>query len=99
MEENKKRRDQETMFSIILEWESSNLTKKSFCQERQIPISVFLYWCRKYRESQSPGVFVPIEVEGSFEHGSVIEIKYPNGVALRLPTQTPPSVVRAYLNL
>ncbi len=86
------------MFSIIREWELSNLTKKSFCGERQIPISVFLYWCRKYRKSQSPGGFVPMKVQSSTEHGSVIEIKYPNGVALRLPTQTSPSVVGAYLH-
>jgi hypothetical protein len=93
------RRSRETMFQLIEEWESSNLTKKAFSRERQIPISVFHYWCRRFRELDNPGGFVPIEVQGMNDHGSMIEIKYPNGVSLRLPSQTPFPIVRQYLSL
>ena len=99
MEGNKKRRDQETMFAMIREWESSNQTKKGFSKSRDIPISVFLYWCRKYRESHSPSGFVPIEVNGFSDPGTVIEIRYPSGITLRLPVGTPLPVVRAYLQI
>ncbi len=87
------------MFTLIRQWESGDLTKKAFSRQHQIPVSVFHYWCRKYRENHSPSGFVPIEVECFSDAGSAIEIRYPNGITLRLPVGTPSSVVRAYLQI
>ena len=99
MQSENKLRTQAEMFTLIRQWESSDLTKKAFSHQHQIPVSVFHYWYRKYRESHSPGGFVPIEVNGFSDPGTAIEIRYPNGIALRLPVGTPLPVVRAYLQI
>ncbi len=95
------RRSKEDMFAIIEECQVSNLTKKEFCQQKGIPVSLFYYWQKKYKEQQNPGGFIPININARnhISDSLAIEIQYPNGVIVRLPDQTPPSIVKRYLQL
>lgn len=102
MSKHLQRRNKEEMFPIIEEWKSSGLTKQAFCEQRGIVKSVFFYWCKKYREDQSAGGFLPIKVSSDKPHntkGSHIEIEYPNSVIVRLPANTPPGIIRAYIHM
>lgn len=89
------------MFSVIKEWQTSKLAKKSFCNQKGIAISVFYYWHKRYKEDENTGGFVPINVNGAHQYSpsSSIEIEYPNGVIVRLSGQSSPSTVRQYLQL
>jgi len=40
------------MFPILDQYEGSGLTKVEFCRIQAIPIAVFWYWYRKYREQE-----------------------------------------------
>jgi hypothetical protein len=99
MENIQRRRTREEMFPVIEAWQHSGLSKKSFCEEQGIVKSVFLYWCRRYREEHEQGGFVKLTTGGlySLAQGQSIEIQYPNGVILRLPPNTPSNLVRQYV--
>jgi hypothetical protein len=101
MVNQEKKRSSSEMFPIIEEWQTGKENKKAFCKQKGIAISVFYYWQKRYKESQDSGGFVPIRINtnGQVSRSSVIEITYPNGVIVRLPYQTLPSVVRQYLHL
>lgn len=102
MSKHLQRRNKEDMFPIIEEWKSSGLTKQAFCEQRGIVKSVFFYWCKKYREDQGRGGFLPINVISDKSHSakdSHIEIEYPNSVIVRLPANTPPGTIRAYIHM
>ena len=96
-----KKRSKTGMFPIVEEWQNSDLSMSRFCKQRGIAKSVFYYWKKRYKEEQGTGGFVPIKVDkrNHSSNSSMIEITYPNGVIVRLPNQTLPSVVGQYLHL
>jgi hypothetical protein len=53
------------------------------------------YWCAKARQEKVPGGFVPLEAGV----GDGLEVRYPNGVRLLLPTGTSMAQVAAYVRL
>jgi hypothetical protein len=99
MEDKQRRRSREEMFPVVEAWQQSGLSKKSFCEEQGIIKYVFLYWVRKYRDEHEPDGFVPLTSGGalSLMQNYSIEIHYPNGVVLKLPANTPVSLVRHYV--
>ncbi len=98
MENVQRRCTREEMFPVVEAWQHSGLSKKDFCEEQGIIKSVFFYWCRRYREEHELGGFVPLTTGSpfSFNQNHSIEIQYPNGVVLKLPANTPASLVRPY---
>jgi len=99
MEDTQRRRTKEEMFPVVEAWQHSGLSKKSFCKEQGIVKSVFFYWCKKYREENESGGFIPLNsgVSHAIAPGYSIEIQYPNGVVLKLPANTPASLIRHYV--
>jgi hypothetical protein len=89
------------MYPVIEQWQSSGLTKLAFCDQHGVAKSVFFYWHKKYRADQEPGGFVPIKIGNSkpLPANTFIEVQYPNGVVLRLPEHTPPTIIMGYLHL
>ena len=57
----------EQMFANIASWQSSDLSQKEWCRQRDITYHVFHYWYRKYREqlseSTDTGSFVRLTVK------------------------------------
>lgn len=50
------------MSLLIIEYHSSGLTLKSFCEQKQIKRPTFHYWCQKLKEKeQEQGAFVPVK--------------------------------------
>ena len=99
MQDRQVSRSKDEMFPIVEAWRDSGLSKKAFCEERGIVKSIFYYWYKKYREENVSGGFIPLLPEASqaLAPGHTIEIQYPNGVLLRLPANTPASLVRKYI--
>ena len=79
------------MFSIISDFDSSGLDRKSFCKLKGLTLNIFCYWRGKWLAEQkmqassktnsSSFIRIEKEPEGSQDN---YEIIYPNGVRLRL---------------
>ncbi|MEO7694749.1 MAG: hypothetical protein ABIS36_12385 [Chryseolinea sp.] len=69
----------EQMQLAVTAWRQSGLSKKVFCEERNITYQTFHYWCKRLAESK-PG-FTQINVVPGSSSGS--EIIFPSGVRLR----------------
>ncbi len=78
------------MFSLVERWEQSSQTQGDFCSSEGLSLTVFSYWLRKYRlenEQSSPSEFIPLSpIED--RDGTMIELEYPNGIRLRVPSGT-----------
>jgi hypothetical protein len=58
-------RSKEEVTRILQEWEGSNLSKKAFCQQRQINYQTFIGWIvkRRNRSALNESRFIPVQVE------------------------------------
>ncbi len=81
----KERRDY--MFTLVVQWRDSGLTRKEFCLQHGITLSKFGYWIARWKEGQSGGDsgFIPMGPPGIAGH-SVLSLVYPNGVRLEVPS-------------
>ena len=52
----KERRDY--MFTLVVQWRDSGLTRKEFCLQHGITLSKFGYWIARWKEGQSGGIAV-----------------------------------------
>jgi transposase-like protein len=86
---------QEEMLSLIEQWHESGKTQQSFCQEHDLNFTTFYYWLKRYRRQIDESSFLPVEVS----LGSHIEIRYPDGVILQLPSAIKLSALKQLLNL
>lgn len=80
------------MFPLVEEQQSGGLTQKQFCALHGVPLHVFSYWLRKYRDSRpeaggfvqlvapttGPGCAVRLVLgDGrSLEFGGLVPVKY-----------------------
>ena len=75
--------DQQKMFSLINQWQQSNITQKLFCEQNNIRYYVFHYWYGRYRKQnpeQTPG-FIKLAVAPAVSNGYA-ELIMPNGKRL-----------------
>lgn len=85
------------MFDLIESSINSGLTKKAFCQQQGIKLSLFYYWQKRYRQQQEEDAgFLPVQINGHSGTGD-IEIFYPNGVQVRLGGGVSLSFVRSLI--
>ena len=83
------------MLAQVAAWKASGQPRKGYCSAHGLSLHALNYWCAKARQQKVPGGFVPLEV-GAFEG---LEVRYPNGVRLLLPTGTSMAQVAAYVRL
>lgn len=76
----------EEMFSLCQQWEESGETRESFCKRHQINIGKFSYWRSQYLAEEKPREDEFIAIDPSLNSG--MEIRYPNGVVLKIPEKT-----------
>lgn len=86
---------QEEMLSLIEKWQESGKSQQTFCQEHDLTFSTFYYWLKRYRRGLDENSFLPVEINS----GSHIEIRYPDGVILQLPSAIKLSALKQLLNL
>jgi len=59
------KRPAEEITLLIAEWESSGLSKKSFCEEKQINYQTFIGWMINRRKKTTDKKFIPLQVQKS----------------------------------
>lgn len=89
MKNNREHRQQ--MFNHYQQWKQSQLNQTEYAQQHQLKIHTFKYWIQKFNKEQSNSSgFIAIEPLLPTE----INIRYPNGVELAMPTQTSLKIIR-----
>lgn len=74
-------------------------SKKMFCREHGLAEHTLDYWRRKFTE-QSPATsgFVALEVNAG-EYGHRLEVHYPNGVRVVVPSAAPVGLLQSLIQL
>jgi len=80
------------MFSLVDQWRQSGMSQSAFARLQNITLFKLRYWIHKQTEQGSAFV----QLNGFFHQG--ISIRYPNGVELSLPMQTPAIVLKSLIN-
>lgn len=70
----------EEMEVVIIEWQSSGLSKKAFCRERNIVYQTFHNWYKRLNTSTTPG-FVELSLPQRDRHVGY-EIVFPSGARM-----------------
>lgn len=79
------------MRELVAEWQVSGQSQKAFAQEHNLNLHTFKYWVYKFRQQNgTSGDFIRLNHFTEKE----ICLRYPNGVELLVPEQTPASTLR-----
>ncbi len=85
------------MLSLVDRWKASGMSQTDFARTHQVNLAKFRYWINAQRKGTEEGSPAFIELN-SFSPQD-ISIRYPNGVELVLPAQTPVVFLRSLINL
>ncbi len=89
---------QEEMFSFIEQWQQSNLPQHIFFREQGLTYTTFYYWLKRYRsQREETGGFMTMRVTSNQENH--IEIRYPNGVVMQIPSTIGLSALKQLIRL
>lgn len=84
------------MVSMVDRWQYSGMSKVDFAKAEGFPVSKLHYWMRSIKEkSDTHNSFIQLNGYGEHQH---INIRFPNGVELMLPAQTPIGVIRSLID-
>ena len=92
------RRTSKEMFPLVEQWLDSRENQKDFCTFHRLPLAVFSYWLKKYRNhdiekpAEAGTKFAALSVRQELSCGPVID--FPDGVKIRLSPHTPTSYLR-----
>jgi hypothetical protein len=85
----------EMMMAHVAAYNASGKSRKTYCVEHGLNLNVMNYWCLKERRQDEPVGFIALEPTTAEN----MEVHYPNGVRLVLPTGTAVAQVAAYIRL
>lgn len=79
------------MDQLVHQWKDSGLSQSKYAAQHNLTLVKFRYWIKKFKAPhvEEPGF---IQLNGFTAQG--ISLRYPNGVELLLPTQTPVNVLK-----
>jgi len=80
---------EEEMRYHIQSWQQGKQSQQEYCHENNLAYHKFIYWHSKFRRKQNPieQAFIPVHMEQPVLSSSLeLEIAYPNGVRLRVPS-------------
>lgn len=85
------------MLSLVDRWKTSGMSQADLARAHQVNLAKFCYWINAQRKGTIESMPAFIELNG-FSHQD-ISIRYPNGVELVLPAQTPVVVLLFFKRL
>lgn len=85
----------EQMELVIREWQTSGLSKKEFCRQRNITYQTFHYWCKRLISVPAKG-FTELRVQGDERSGGS-EIIFPSGARMTFQGEPSTSWLRELL--
>ena len=80
---------EEEMRYHVQAWQQSAVSQKEYCRENNLSYHTFIYWIQKFRRNHIPVEQSFIAVQPNQQVNSLpqeLEIAYPNGVRLRIPS-------------
>jgi len=82
------------MQTLVSQWKESGLSQAKFAAQHNLTLVKLRYWIHKLKTgADDDSAF--IQLNGFGIQG--ISLRYPNGVELTLPVQTPVSVLRSLI--
>ena len=78
------------MFPLVAEFKRSGMTQQAFSKKKQIAYGMFLYWLKKYNDTQKPksprktAHFTEVKVAAARPERMII-IKYGSGTEVHIP--------------
>jgi hypothetical protein len=88
--------NKEYMLNLVQQFHESGISQAEFSKSKGIHLLKFRYWLQKSKEYQvkeSPFV----ELTGQISQN--ISLRYPNGVMINLPSQTPVELIKSLIYL
>lgn len=80
----------EQMRELVDQWQAGGQSQKDFAAKHNLNLHTFKYWIYKFRQDDhSPEGFIRLDNIPAQE----ISLRYPNGVELAVPTNTPAAVL------
>ncbi|RLD22577.1 MAG: hypothetical protein DRI54_08315 [Bacteroidetes bacterium] len=84
------------MLSLVEQWQQSGQSQSGFARENNINVFTLRYWIDKSRQENDGGSsFIQINASG----GTPVCLRYPNGVELLLPVNTPVVFIKGLIQL
>jgi hypothetical protein len=86
----------EKMRALVSAWQASGKTQNEFSIEHNLSLHTFKYWLYKIRQEQeNAGSFIRLDKVMLPE----LCLRYPNGVELLVPAQTPHTLLRELIKI
>lgn len=85
----------ETMHTLVRQWKDSGLSQAKFATQHNLTLVKFRYWIKKLKE---PSGNEPAFVQLKGFPAQSISLRYPNGIELVLPIQTPVHILNALVH-
>ena len=85
------------MLEVANRWTESGLTQVRYAETNNLSIHTLRYWLyKRKRPGTTTGGFIQIK---EFSMGQEFVVHYPNGVELKISSNTPIPVIRSLVNL
>ena len=87
----KTHRSGQEMFALIESFKASALSQHLFCEQHNLPYSVFQYWLKKFKKGtdQNEDGFIEIKTSLPKVFPANVEIVFPSGAKVILQTADP----------
>lgn len=85
------------MLELVNRWSESGMTQIKYAEANNLSVHTLKYWLYKRRKSENlSGGFVQIN---DFRLDQEFTLYYPNGVELKISSNTPIPVIKSLVNL
>jgi hypothetical protein len=85
------------MISLAKRWRVSGVVQEDFARENNITVHTLRYWLYKRKDfKQETGAFLQLN---GLAMGNEYLLRYPNGIEIKLPVQTPVSIIKSLIAL
>ena len=79
---------------LVNQWKESGISQAKFAAQHNLSLVKFRYWIHKLKpDSESDSAFIQLTGFST----QAISLRYPNGVELLLPVQTPVAILRSLI--
>jgi hypothetical protein len=89
--------NQEKMQQLAEEFKLFSGSKREFCDVVGVTLHTFNYWLKKFRLQNTPEAFIRVQTKPISP--TCLELEYPNGVKIRLPSAENLTMLRGLITL
>lgn len=75
------------MYQLVWQWQTSGKSQRAFTSANNINYYTFRYWVKKFQEGKDTPGFIQLNARTNGRNS--LCIRYPNGIEIYLPSNTP----------